>query len=85
MCVPVAEAELHEEVDEEGKLPGDVQEEEVLGEAAEEGKLHWREEGGVHRPHQYELRPQVVPPATPPLPSAPASVPSTTNAGEGNV
>lgn len=57
MGVAVGEAELDEDVDEEGELAGDVEDEEVGGEAAEEAKLHRGEEGGVHRPEEYELSP----------------------------
>lgn len=55
--VAEGEAKLDEDVDEEGELAGDVEDVEVRGEPAEEAKLHRGEEGGVHRPEEYELSP----------------------------
>lgn len=63
--VAIGEKEVEDDVEEEGDLAGDVEEEEVLREAAEEAELHGREEGGVYRPQEYELRPYLVPPAPP--------------------
>lgn len=57
MGIAVGDAELHEDIDEEGKLSSDVEEKEFLREPPEEGELHGREEGRVHRPEQYELGP----------------------------
>lgn len=46
----IGDGEADEDVDEKGKLTGDVEEEEVLRESSEEPELQGREEGGVHRP-----------------------------------
>lgn len=48
--VAVGEEEEEDDVDEEGCLGGDVEEEKVAGKPAEEAELQWREEGGIHSP-----------------------------------
>lgn len=50
MGVTIGDEEADDDVDEECKLAGDVEEEEVLRESPEESELQGREEGGVHRP-----------------------------------
>jgi hypothetical protein len=48
--VTIGYKEANDDVDEEGELASNVEEEEVLWEASEESKLQGREEGGVHCP-----------------------------------
>ena len=61
--VAVRHEEAQHDVDQERELPRDVQQEYLLREASEESELHWGEEGGVHRPYQYEVLPHEVQPA----------------------
>lgn len=55
--VPIGEKEAEEDVDEKGELAGDVEEEDLLGQASEEAKFHWSEERRVHCPYQNEMLP----------------------------
>lgn len=50
MGVGVGDKEADKDVDEEGELAGDVEEEEILGETSEEAELQWSEEGRVDCP-----------------------------------
>lgn len=50
VSVAVGDEETDDDVDEEGELASDVEEEQVLGESSEEPELQWGEEGGIHGP-----------------------------------
>lgn len=63
VSVTIGYKEANDDVDEEGELASNVEEEEVLWEASEESKLEGCEEGRVHCPYQYEMFPYRVPPA----------------------
>lgn len=49
--VPVGDEEGDEDVEEERELAGDVEEEEILRQASEEGEFEGGEEGGVDCPY----------------------------------
>uniref|UniRef100_M1D7F4 Potassium channel SKOR n=1 Tax=Solanum tuberosum TaxID=4113 RepID=M1D7F4_SOLTU len=59
MRVSIGNKEENDDVDEESNLAGDIEKEQVFRESSEEAKLQGSEEGGVHRPYQNELRPQL--------------------------
>lgn len=50
MDVAIGDEEVDDNVDKEGELAGDIEEEEVFGESSEETELQGREERRVHRP-----------------------------------
>lgn len=62
LTVAVGQEEVNEDVGEEGELPGDVQQQQLLRQAAEEPELQRGEEGRVYRPQQYDMRPQPIEP-----------------------
>lgn len=50
MGVAIGDEEADDDVNKEGELAGDIEEEEVFAESSEETELQGGEEGRVHRP-----------------------------------